>query len=170
MSKPQPPSGDIAATTPPPTDEPKRYFEPTTDGPANEFTREAVPTLQDAVATIKLEDFRKVHLTPCFREANLNGFYAAFVVAGLRFFTKGSIPQICNWAVGGFITSSVVSYEYCMYRRRLEKDGMMKAAMIIEAKKAERERIAAERKAAKEAAAAAAKEAEAAKGSFWKPW
>jgi cytochrome c oxidase assembly protein subunit 20 len=74
--------------------------------------------------------------------------------------------------VGGFITSSVASYEYCTYRRKLEKEGMRRAAQIIEAKKAEKLAAATERKAAKEAATAA-KETEAqtaSKGSSWKFW
>jgi hypothetical protein len=84
-----------SSSTAAPTEEPKRYFAPPTDNPANEYSREAVPTLRDAAATIKLEDFSKVHLTPCFREANLNGFYAAFVLAGLRFFLKGGQTRDC---------------------------------------------------------------------------
>jgi cytochrome c oxidase assembly protein subunit 20 len=72
--------------------------------------------------------------------------------------------------VGGFITSSIASYEYCMYRRKLEKEGMRRAAQIIEAKKAEKAAAAAERKAAKEAAAKEAEVQTASKGSSWKFW
>jgi cytochrome c oxidase assembly protein subunit 20 len=161
-------------TTPPET---KRYFEPPPDQPANSLSREAVPTLKDAAGTITWEDFKKVHLQPCFREANLYGMGAGFAVGGVRFifggkyhartvskivrrqsayyWDVGGVPKSCNWAVGGFVLTSIACYERCQYRRRKEKAGMRKAAEIIEAKRVEREQTIAEKRAQREKAGTA---------------
>ncbi|KAF8541906.1 hypothetical protein BDD12DRAFT_827237 [Trichophaea hybrida] len=125
----------------------KRYLEPPPDQPANNLSREAVPTLQDAAQTITLEDFKKVHLQPCFREANLYGMGAGFAVGGVRFIFGGGVPKSCNWAVGGFVLASITCYERCQYRRRKEKEGMRRAVEIIEAKRQQREQIVAEKRA-----------------------
>lgn len=77
----------------------------------------------------------------------------------------GNIARGCNWAVGTFVGTSLLSYEACMYKRRAEKEAMMRAAQIMEYKKKEIEA----RKAAE--AAAKAKEEEEAKAKPWyKPW
>lgn len=76
------------APTPLPT-EPKRYLEPPPNHPANEYTREAVPAVADAVKSISLDDFKKVHTQPCFRDAYLWGMSGGFAVGGLRFIAGG---------------------------------------------------------------------------------
>jgi cytochrome c oxidase assembly protein subunit 20 len=75
-------------TTPFPT-EPKRYLEPPPDHPANEYTRVAVPGVTDAVKSIKLDDFKKVHTQPCFRDAYLWGMSGGFAAGGLKFIAGG---------------------------------------------------------------------------------
>ncbi|KAF8250186.1 hypothetical protein K440DRAFT_597656 [Wilcoxina mikolae CBS 423.85] len=125
----------------------KRYLEPPPDQPANNLSREAVPTLKDAAQMITWEDFKKVHLQPCFREANLYGMGAGFAVGGVRFIFGGGVPKSCNWAVGGFVLTSIACYERCQYRRRKEKEGMRRAAEIIEAKRQQREQMIAEKRA-----------------------
>jgi len=69
--------------------EPKRYLEPPPDHPANEYTREAVPGVADAVKSIKLDDFKKVHTQPCFRDAYLWGMSGGFAAGGLKFIVGG---------------------------------------------------------------------------------
>jgi cytochrome c oxidase assembly protein subunit 20 len=43
-----------------------------------------VPTLADAVKTVRLEDFKQVHMYPCVREALLNGIGGGFAISGIR--------------------------------------------------------------------------------------
>lgn len=69
--------------------------------------------------------------------------------------------------MGSFVISSIVSYELCQYRRRLEKQGMLRAAEIVERKKALKEQKMAERRAKAAQAVAEAEAAAAAKKSSW---
>jgi cytochrome c oxidase assembly protein subunit 20 len=46
--------------------------------------RERPPALADAVKTIKLEDFKKVHMYPCVRESLLMGIGGGFGIGGIR--------------------------------------------------------------------------------------
>lgn len=86
--------------------------------------------------------------------------------------SSAHIPKAANWAVGTFVFASFANYEFCLYRRRLEKAHMKRAVEIIDRKKvekeAEREKIRKERRAAKEEAERKAEEA--AKRSSWKFW
>lgn len=73
--------------------------------------------------------------------------------------------------MASFVGSSILAYEACQYRRRVEKDGMMRVAEVIERKKQLQEQRLAERRerhvrAQEEAAAAAAAE-KAKKSSWW---
>jgi cytochrome c oxidase assembly protein subunit 20 len=45
---------------------------------------ERPPALADAVKTIKLEDFKKVHMYPCVRESLLMGIGGGFGIGGIR--------------------------------------------------------------------------------------
>ena len=81
------------------------------------------------------------------------------------------IPKAANWAVGTFIFAGIANYEFCLYRRRLEKAHMKRAVEIIDRKKAEKEAAAqtkrVERRKAKEEADKLAEEA---KKKSWKFW
>jgi cytochrome c oxidase assembly protein subunit 20 len=46
--------------------------------------RERPPAITDAVKTIKLEDFKKVHMYPCVRESLLMGIGGGFGIGGIR--------------------------------------------------------------------------------------
>jgi len=78
------------------------------------------------------------------------------------------IPKAANWAVGTFIFAAAANYEFCLYRRRLEKAHMKRAVEIIDRKKAEKEAAAQakrnERRKAKEEADRLAKK------KSWKFW
>lgn len=81
------------------------------------------------------------------------------------------IPKAANWAVGTFIFAGIANYEFCLYRRRLEKAHMKRAVEIIDRKKAEKEAAAqakrVERRKAKEEVDRLAEEA---KKKSWKFW
>jgi hypothetical protein len=46
--------------------------------------RERPPAITDAVKTIRLEDFKKVHMYPCVRESLLMGIGSGFGIGGIR--------------------------------------------------------------------------------------
>ena len=82
-----------------------------------------------------------------------------------------SIPKAANWAVGTFIFAAAANYEFCSYRRRLEKAHMKRAVEIIDRKKAEKEAAAqAKRNARRAAKEEADRSAEEAKKKSWKFW
>lgn len=47
--------------------------------------------------------------------------------------------KACNWAVGSFILGGLGNYEFCQYRRTLERAHMKRAVEIIDRKKEEKE-------------------------------
>lgn len=49
------------------------------------------------------------------------------------------VPKAANWAAGTFAGASLVTYEFCQYRRSREKVGMQRAIEIIDRRKVERE-------------------------------
>jgi cytochrome c oxidase assembly protein subunit 20 len=49
-------------------------------------------TLVDAIKTVRLEDFKQVHMYPCVRESLLTGIGAGFGVGGLRAIFGGELP------------------------------------------------------------------------------
>jgi cytochrome c oxidase assembly protein subunit 20 len=80
------------------------------------------------------------------------------------------IPIAANWAVGTFIFAGVASYEFCQYRRMIEKANMKRVVEVMDRKNAEKEAKAKaardERRRLKEEADKAAE----AKKSGWKFW
>lgn len=81
------------------------------------------------------------------------------------------IPKAANWAVGTFIFAGIANYEFCLYKRRMEKAYMKRAVEIIDRKKAEKEAAAKvkrdERRRAKEEADRKADEAAKKSWKFW---
>lgn len=47
-------------------------------------TREPVPTLGDAIKTVRLGDFKQVYMYPCVRESLLMGIGGGFAMGGVR--------------------------------------------------------------------------------------
>jgi cytochrome c oxidase assembly protein subunit 20 len=82
------------------------------------------------------------------------------------------IPKAANWAVGTFVFSGLGAYEFCLYRRRLERAHMKRAVDIIDRKKAEKEAQAEERRKERRRLKEEAdrKAEEEAKRSKWKFW
>jgi len=133
--------------------------------------RTEVPKLTDAVKTIRMEDFKEVYKYPCARESLLTGIGGGFGVGGVRALLGASVPKAANWAVGTFVFAAFASYEFCLYKRQIEKAHMKRAVEIIDRKKAQKE---AQMKAAREerrrAKEEAERKAEEAKKSSWKFW
>ncbi|KAI9052659.1 hypothetical protein LZ554_003998 [Drepanopeziza brunnea f. sp. 'monogermtubi'] len=133
---------------------------------------EQAPTLTSALKTVRLGDFQQVHMYPCVRESLLMGIGGAFGVGGVRALWGAPLPKACNWAVGTFVFTSWANYEFCLYRRSLERAHMKRAVEIIDRKKAEKEMAAKakreERRRLKEEADRKAEEA--AKARWWKFW
>jgi cytochrome c oxidase assembly protein subunit 20 len=83
-----------------------------------------------------------------------------------------------HWAIGTFCLGSAGMFEFCQRRRALEKQGMARAAEIIDQKKLtiekERERVRAERRKRKEEEDRAREEKEREKelerSRSWKFW
>ncbi|KAI9797964.1 MAG: hypothetical protein M1833_005020 [Piccolia ochrophora] len=120
-------------------------------------------TFGEAAKSIKVEDFKTIHLRPCTRDSLLLGISSAFGVGGIRAVLGGEhlhnrnpcakgwktntdwngqtapIPKATNWAVGTFIGAAVISYEVCQYQRRRQQEGMKKAIEIIDKKRMEKE-------------------------------
>jgi len=76
---------------------------------------------------------------PCVRESFLMGIGGGFGIGGVRALWGAPIPKAANWAVGTFIFAGIANYEFCLYRRRLERAHMKRAVEIIDRKKAEKE-------------------------------
>ncbi|KAG0123569.1 hypothetical protein HOY82DRAFT_495113 [Tuber indicum] len=137
----------------------------------NDYAATQQATLSEAVKTIHTEDFRKVHLQPCVRNAFLYGIIAGIAFGGLKLVLRAPVPNAANWAAGTFAGTSAITYEVCQYRRHKEKAGMRRVVEIIDRKKAEREKVLVERKeAAMRAAEERAVKKEAERLESLKPW
>ncbi|KAI9861477.1 MAG: hypothetical protein M1824_002369 [Vezdaea acicularis] len=113
-----------------------------------------IPSLGEIAKSIKIEEFKEVHQKPCVRESLLTGMGSGFAVGGIRAVLGASIPRASNWAVGTFCFMSFGAYQYCQYRRYVEKQGMARAVEVVELKRAakQREKREEERKAKEEEA------------------
>lgn len=136
---PSPPANPSTDTTTPP--------HPTTP----EFNHP--PSITDVVTTIKPEDFLSVHQTPCAQRGFLTGIGAGMGIGGLRWVLGLPLPRAANWAVGAGVAAAAAQYEYCQYRRRLERENMLRMVKVYTAKQAaEKEKAEAEGRVKVEAA------------------
>lgn len=88
----------------------------------------------------------------------------------------------CNWAVGTFVLGAGGMYQYCLRKRRLEKEGMTRAMEILNRKEVEKkareqrkEQMREERRAQKDKEqdkklAAMKRDAEGNGKAWWKVW
>lgn len=88
------------------------------NGPANP---NQLP-IQQAMDRITVESFTLSSLAkmPCFREAGLTGLSAMGVLGMVVFLVQKSPSKAANWAVGGLLLGSTVSWEQCRSKRRKE--------------------------------------------------
>ncbi|KAK8254395.1 hypothetical protein HDK77DRAFT_370286 [Phyllosticta capitalensis] len=121
--------------------------------------------------TFKPDDILKVHQQPNAREAFLAGIGSGFGVGGLMAIWGKPLKKSCNWAVGVFMGTSLLSYEFLRRKRYLEKQYMTQAVEMMDRKKEEKrkkkEEVIAARRKAKEDADRLAEEA---KKRWWKFW
>lgn len=94
-------------------------------------------TIGDAVKSIKLEDFKTIHQKPCARDGLLMGIGSGFAAGGIAVVLGRPVWKAANFAVAGFCLSSLGAYQYCQYRRGIEKAGMKRAVEIMDRKKAD---------------------------------
>ncbi|KUI72503.1 Cytochrome c oxidase protein 20, mitochondrial [Cytospora mali] len=91
----------------------------------------------EAAKTIKPEDLLKVHQAPCSREGFLTGIGSGAAVGFLRYIAGAPIPKSANWAVGSGVGISVLAYEYCQYKRRLERANMKRVVEVVTKKQSD---------------------------------
>lgn len=79
------------------------------------------------------------------------------MVANYDSFGTAAVWNACSWAVGSFCLGAPVMYQYCMYKRQAEKEGMLRAVEILnkkdverKAREARKEKAREERRAAKD--------------------
>ncbi|KAI9731420.1 MAG: hypothetical protein M1818_007810 [Claussenomyces sp. TS43310] len=133
--------------------------------------RPEVPSLNEAIKTVRLGDFRQVYMYPCVRDSLLTGIGGAFAVGGIRGLMGTPVMKACNWAVGTFCFLGIGSYEFCLQKRKLEKANMKRAVEIIDRKKAEKEAQAqAKREERRRVKEEADRKLEESKRSSWKFW
>lgn len=104
---------------------------------AGALGREEVPSLYGALKTVRLEDFKQVHMYPCAKDSLIVGIASAFGMGGIRAVFGASIPKAANWAVGTFVITAIASYEVCQAKRSFEKNQMKKIVEVMDQKKAE---------------------------------
>ncbi|KAJ6786468.1 hypothetical protein PWT90_06506 [Aphanocladium album] len=137
------------------------------DDPDNKTGSKQRPTISDAVASIKTEDFANVASTPCSRNGFLTGIVTGAAAGGLKIILRANWASAANWAVGMFVMSATASYEYCQYNRRTEKRNMKRAVEVH----AENQRLQAQKMAEKrELARKLEEERKAAERRWYKFW
>ncbi|KAL9095506.1 MAG: hypothetical protein Q9165_002377 [Trypethelium subeluteriae] len=124
----------------------------------------------DAAKTIKLADFQEIHKKPCVRDTFLTSIPSSLAIGAVWAILGAPVRKSTNWAAGAFCAISFFSYEYCQFRRGMEKDGMRRAVQVMDEKRADRE---AKMKAAREERRKAKEEAdrkEEESKKSWKSW
>ncbi|NXI55704.1 COX20 protein, partial [Chloroceryle aenea] len=81
--------------------------------------------------SFKLLGFLDVKRVPCARESVLYGSLGSFVVGLGYFLATSRVRRSCDFAVGGFISTTLGYWFYCRYnlaqqriRQRMLKEGM----------------------------------------------
>ncbi|KAF6828577.1 mitochondrial cytochrome c oxidase protein 20-like protein [Colletotrichum plurivorum] len=107
-----------------------------------------IPSISEAVKTIKTEDFLTVSQTPCARDGFLAGIASGAGLGALKYVFRarnldysheiGTPLKAANWAVGGFLMGSIASFEYCQYQRRQERVRMKRTVEVYQETMAEK--------------------------------
>ncbi|KAK4549164.1 hypothetical protein LTR36_007622 [Oleoguttula mirabilis] len=141
---------------------------------------------------LKWGDFMDLPKRPCVRDALMTGIGGGFALGGMRAIFGAAVWTSCTWAVGSFCLGAPAMYQYCLYQRQAEKEGMMRAVEILnkkdvekKAREARKEKAREERRRGKDveldaqfAALGKGKSADAASGggdggggkAWWKVW
>ncbi|KAI7246703.1 hypothetical protein KC343_g4222 [Hortaea werneckii] len=106
---------------------------------------------------IKWSDFTELPKRPCVRDALMTGIGSGFAFGGIRAIFGAAVWTSCTWAVGSFCLGAPAMYQFCLYKRQAEKEGMMRAVEILnkkdtekKAREARKEKAREERRAQKE--------------------
>ncbi|KAF2211144.1 hypothetical protein CERZMDRAFT_43950 [Cercospora zeae-maydis SCOH1-5] len=81
----------------------------------------------------------QVHKAPCVRDSLLQGMGAGTAIGATRALFGTPIWLASNWAVGSFCVASFGFYQYCLYKRQSEKEGMIRAMEILDKKRLEKQ-------------------------------
>lgn len=76
---------------------------------------------EKAFTSIKATDFKHVNSIPCFRQGMLAGIGMGGVVAAVMITMRQPLSKGLNWGMAGFLLGSVVSWEQCRYKIRVER-------------------------------------------------
>lgn len=114
------------------------------------------------------EDLKKVHQTPCFRDAMLPGIGGGMGIGVVRMVIGGSVLKGVNWASGSFLLVSFGMYQICQRRRRSEKEGIRKAVKVLDEKQKIKDAEDAAKKAQADKAIGPAAATTTAQDSFWR--
>ncbi|KAK5716652.1 hypothetical protein LTR15_009544 [Elasticomyces elasticus] len=95
-------------------------------------------TLANAVKDLGWKDFTELPKRPCVRDALLTGIGSGFAFGGVKTIFGAAVWTSCSYAVASFCFGSVGMYQYCLYRRQAEKDGMMRVIDVMNKKDIER--------------------------------
>lgn len=96
----------------------------------------ANPGIIETAKKITIEDFKNINSIPCFRQAIMTGVGIGGVT-GLVLIISRRPSNAANWAMGGFLLGSVVSWEQCRFRMREGKKSMQKARDVYRHKENE---------------------------------
>ncbi|KAG8162812.1 hypothetical protein KVR01_007290 [Diaporthe batatas] len=94
-------------------------------------------TVGEAFKTIKSDDILKVHQAPCSRDGFITGIGSGAAVGFLRYIIGAPVPKSANWAVGSGVAMSILAYEYCQYKRRVERANMKRVVEVVSKKQAD---------------------------------
>ncbi|KAK5125282.1 hypothetical protein LTR85_000958 [Meristemomyces frigidus] len=87
---------------------------------------------------LKWNDFMDLPKRPCVRDALMTGIGGGFALGGMRAIFGAAVWTSCTWAVGSFCLGAPAMYQYCLYQRQAEKEGMMRAVEILNKKDVEK--------------------------------
>ncbi|KAK0648584.1 hypothetical protein B0T16DRAFT_408449 [Cercophora newfieldiana] len=166
--EPSPPPASTPSTTPPPTLPPS--LAPTTQ-PTIPPPPTGPTSVSEVVQGIKPSDFLKVHQSPCSQQGFITGIGVGAVVGLGRWVMGLPAPKAAHWAVGTGALGAVAQYEYCQYKRRVEREKMLRMVEVYTTRQV-REKAEAEEKRLRQKREQEAKEQEEAarKKSWWRVW
>ncbi|KAK4446573.1 hypothetical protein QBC34DRAFT_411475 [Podospora aff. communis PSN243] len=170
-AQPPPPSASPPSDTPPTTPTPSTPS--ATPSPAPNPPQQLGPSsVSEVVTNIKPSDFLKVHQAPCSQQGFTYGIgIGAFIGLG-RWVMGLPAARAAHWAVGTGAVGAIAQYEYCQYKRRLEREKMLRMVEVYTTRQA-KEKAEAEEKRARERREKEEREQEAAAArgkSWWKVW
>ncbi|KAF2714134.1 hypothetical protein K504DRAFT_371152 [Pleomassaria siparia CBS 279.74] len=96
------------------------------------------------------EYYLNYHKRPCVRDSQLTGIASGFAGGSMAGIVGRGVMMSCHFAVGTWVATSVLSYQYCQYQRSKEKKGMRQAHELMDRKRATAEAKREARRKAKE--------------------